>query len=50
MMSFEEEVKRRFKQVYVPNWFSVDLKTGVGTFIFILLNNTLHTLNNTMLE
>lgn len=26
---FDEEIKKRFKMVYVPNWFSVDLKTGV---------------------
>ena len=28
-VDFEEEIKRHFKMVYVPNWFSVDLKTGV---------------------
>lgn len=28
-IEFDEEVKKRFKMVYVPNWFSVDLKTGV---------------------
>ncbi len=28
-MEFDEEIKKRFKMVYVPNWFSVDLKTGV---------------------
>ncbi|XP_026097411.1 WD repeat-containing protein 48-like isoform X1 [Carassius auratus] len=28
---FDEEIKRRFKMVYVPNWFSVDLKTGMLT-------------------
>lgn len=28
-VDFEEEIKKRFKMVYVPNWFSVDLKTGV---------------------
>lgn len=25
----EAEIKKRFKMVYVPNWFSVDLKTGM---------------------
>ncbi|KAK9395790.1 WD repeat-containing protein 48-like [Crotalus adamanteus] len=30
-MDFEEEIKERFKMVYVPNWFSVDLKTGMLT-------------------
>lgn len=29
-VEFEEEIKKRFKMVYVPNWFSVDLKTGVN--------------------
>ncbi|XP_048249973.1 WD repeat-containing protein 48-like [Haliotis rufescens] len=28
---FEEEIKARMKTVYVPNWFSVDLKTGLLT-------------------
>nr|CAD7599540.1 unnamed protein product [Timema genevievae] len=27
-VDFDEEVKKRFKMVYVPNWFNVDLKTG----------------------
>ncbi|RWS28076.1 WD repeat-containing protein 48-like protein [Leptotrombidium deliense] len=26
---FDAEVKKRFKMVYVPNWFSVDLKAGM---------------------
>ena len=30
-VDLEEEVKRRNKMVYVPNWFNVDLKTGVST-------------------
>lgn len=29
-IEFDEEIKKRFKMVYVPNWFSVDLKTGVS--------------------
>lgn len=29
-MEFDEEIKKQFKMVYVPNWFSVDLKTGVS--------------------
>ncbi len=29
-MDFDTEVKNRKKTVYVPNWFSVDLKTGVS--------------------
>ena len=32
-LEFDEEVKKRFKMVYVPNWFSVDLKTGVRIFL-----------------
>lgn len=28
-VDFEQEIKKRNKMVYVPNWFSVDLKTGV---------------------
>ncbi|KAI5755314.1 WD repeat-containing protein 48 isoform X3 [Diaphorina citri] len=30
-VNFDEEVKKRSKIVYVPNWFSVDLKTGMLT-------------------
>ncbi|XP_041698351.2 WD repeat-containing protein 48 isoform X1 [Coregonus clupeaformis] len=30
-VEFDEEIKKRFKHVYVPNWFSVDLKTGMLT-------------------
>ena len=29
-VDFEEEIKKRTKMIYVPNWFTVDLKTGVG--------------------
>ncbi|XP_075545424.1 WD repeat-containing protein 48 isoform X1 [Dermacentor variabilis] len=29
MADFESEVKKRFKMVFVPNWFSVDLKMGM---------------------
>uniref|UniRef100_T1JLA6 WD repeat-containing protein 48 homolog n=1 Tax=Strigamia maritima TaxID=126957 RepID=T1JLA6_STRMM len=28
-VDFEEQIKNKFKQVYVPNWFTVDLKTGL---------------------
>ena len=34
-VDFDEEVKKRFKMVYVPNWFSVDLKTGVSEFVYL---------------
>lgn len=29
-IDFDETVKSRNKMVYVPNWFTVDLKTGVS--------------------
>ncbi|XP_023217723.1 WD repeat-containing protein 48 [Centruroides vittatus] len=28
-VDFEAEIKKRFKMVYVPNWFTVDLKMGM---------------------
>lgn len=28
-IKYEEEIKQRFKMVYVPNWFTVDLKIGL---------------------
>lgn len=28
-VDYEEEIKKRHKMVYVPNWFNIDLKTGV---------------------
>ncbi|EDO41779.1 predicted protein [Nematostella vectensis] len=30
-VDFEEEIKRRIQSVYVPNWFSLDIKTGMLT-------------------
>ncbi|XP_041972569.1 WD repeat-containing protein 48 homolog [Aricia agestis] len=30
-VDFDEELKKRFKMVHVPNWFNVDLKTGMLT-------------------
>lgn len=35
-VNFQEEIKKRFKMVYVPNWFNVDLKTGVRAVFFVL--------------
>lgn len=29
-IDFDEEIKARNKQVYIPNWFTLDLKTGVS--------------------
>jgi len=26
---FDDEIKKRFKMIYVPNWFNVDLKSGM---------------------
>ncbi|KAI0242860.1 WD repeat-containing protein 48 [Lamellibrachia satsuma] len=30
-VDFEEEIKKRTKMIYVPNWYTVDLKTGMLT-------------------
>lgn len=35
-VDFEDEIKKRFKMVYVPNWFSVDLKTGVSSQLVLV--------------
>ncbi|KAH8372674.1 hypothetical protein KR009_002625 [Drosophila setifemur] len=32
-VDYEAEVKKRNKQVYIPNWFTVDLKTGMPTIV-----------------
>ena len=29
-VDLQEEVERRAEELYTPNWFSVELKTGVG--------------------
>lgn len=34
-VDFEDEIKKRNKQVYIPNWFTVDLKTGVRMNLII---------------
>lgn len=31
VVDYDEEVKKGYKMVYVPNWFNVDLKTGMLT-------------------
>lgn len=37
-IDFDEMVKEKFKLTYVPNWFNVDLKTGVRSiFLFIII-------------
>ncbi len=35
-VDFDAETKKHFKMVYVPNWFTVDLKTGVSFRVFHL--------------
>lgn len=35
-VDFEQEIKKRNKMVYVPNWFSVDLKTGVSNYMPVI--------------
>lgn len=37
-MDFDEELKKRTKLVYIPNWFNVDLKTGVQEFFPLKLS------------
>lgn len=32
-VDYQEEVEKRNQTVYVPNWFSVDLKTGMPTIV-----------------
>ena len=29
-VDYDEAIKKRNAMVYVPNWFSVDIKTGVS--------------------
>lgn len=36
-VDFEELVKEKFKMMYIPNWFSVDLKTGVSDVFGVLV-------------
>lgn len=31
-VDFDEVVKSRNRRIYIPNWFTVDLKTGVSNF------------------
>ncbi len=30
---YEEEIRKRTKTIFVPNWFSVDLKVGVSRLV-----------------
>ncbi|XP_055387211.1 WD repeat-containing protein 48 homolog [Condylostylus longicornis] len=32
-IDFDEEVNKRNQRVYIPNWFTVDLKTGMPTIV-----------------
>ena len=36
-VDFESEKEKRNKSIYVPSWFTVDLKTGVSLFLFFLV-------------
>jgi WD repeat-containing protein 48 len=38
-VDFDETVKARNKMVYVPNWFTVDLKTGVSWWLEALMES-----------
>lgn len=54
-VDFDEKVKEKFKMMYVPNWFSVDLKTGVRFFFFSFPDHVwrqyfIHFLKNFMLK
>jgi hypothetical protein len=33
---YEEEIRKRTKTIFVPNWFSVDLKVGVSDQFFFI--------------
>ena len=35
-VSIEEEIKKRTQTVFVPGWFTVDLKIGVSSDILIM--------------
>lgn len=32
-LDFDEELERRQQKIYIPNWFTVDLKTGMPTIV-----------------
>ena len=36
-IDIEEEAKKRERMVYIPNWFTVDLKLGVSLLVFSYL-------------
>lgn len=40
-VDFEQEIKKRSKMVFVPNWFNVDLKTGVRLHSLVLSLKTI---------
>lgn len=35
-VDFDGELQQRNQKVYIPNWFTVDLKTGVWYFFFLV--------------
>lgn len=42
---YEEEIRRRTKTIFVPNWFSVDLKVGVSRFLIEIAGKRFDLLN-----
>jgi len=34
---YEDEIKRRSKRIFIPNWFTVDLKTGVRYWVLAVI-------------
>ena len=49
LVDYDEAIKKRNETVYVPNWFSVDIKTGVsgnlGNGFILLMFHTAHAVN-----
>lgn len=42
---YEEEIRKRTKTIFVPNWFSVDLKVGVSNLFQKIKSNKLFLLD-----
>ena len=45
-VDLDEEAQKRSEQIYVPNWFSVELKTGVSPRTLRVIPHPLHTLTS----
>ena len=44
-VDFDEEIRKRKEPVYIPNWFTVDAKTGVSISLAVFrkkLNSAVH--------